>query len=426
MRILFVTEYFYPFTPGGAEWSVYYLAKALVEKGHQVGILTPNYGAKSLETKDGIKIYRFPFLAKLKKGQHSVRYFYHANPLFYFYNAFWIGKIARQGDYELIHAQNRFSLPGSFLAAKLLKLPVFFYLREATSFCPLGMCTHHFPQTGIKDCDFKNYWQKCSKEYLHFYLNNPKGLARIYNRLVLLYLWLDNRFQRFFLNRVDGVTALSQGILDVYQKSGVLKEAVPARVIPSFPSPFTKISHKEKEVLRKKFRVSKKKIVLYVGKFSRGKGVFDLVYVAKKILEKDKDVVFLFIGKGRLKIKYKGITVFSSLPHEEILKIYQIADIVVIPSINPEGLSRVLVEAANASRAVITADVKSARTLIKQGKTGLLFKPGDRGALVKSLRLLLKRKDLVKKFGLSVKKEAAVKLDIEKIISSLINFCQTK
>lgn len=424
MKILFVSEYFHPFTPGGAEWSVWYLAKALVEEGHKVGIVTPNYGAQDFELKKGVKIYRFPFPVKLKKGQHSARYFYYANPLFYFYNAFWVGKIARQGDYELVHAQNRFSLPGSFLAAKLLKLPVFFYLRDASSFCPIGMCTHHFYKTGIKNCDFKNYWQACSEEYLRFYLNNPQGIRRMWHKLILFYFWLDNRLQRFFLNRVNGAVALSKGILDVYQKSGALKRAVPTHVAHILFSPSSRISPTEKRILRKKLGVNKKRIVLYIGKFSRGKGTLDLIKAAKQILKKEKDVIFLFIGKGRLRVSYKGINVFSSRRREEILKIYQISEIVVFPSIAPEGLGRVLVEAASMGKAIIASNIQSTRELIRHRKEGLLFSPGDRRTLARYLRLLLKRKDLRSKFGLAAKRGVTRKLNPDKITESLIKFYQ--
>ena len=43
-----------PFDRGGSEWSVFYLAKALIKKGIKVSIFTPNYGASSRQTIDQI------------------------------------------------------------------------------------------------------------------------------------------------------------------------------------------------------------------------------------------------------------------------------------------------------------------------------------------------------------------------------------
>ena len=45
MRICLVNEYFPPFAPGGAEWSMDALGRALAGRGHGVLVVTPNYGA---------------------------------------------------------------------------------------------------------------------------------------------------------------------------------------------------------------------------------------------------------------------------------------------------------------------------------------------------------------------------------------------
>ena len=85
MRLLFICDYFPPFAPGGAEWSIYCLAKALSKKGHKVIILTPDYSKAPLEEKEeGFKIIRYPFLFKLKSDQRLLPYFCLNQPFFYF------------------------------------------------------------------------------------------------------------------------------------------------------------------------------------------------------------------------------------------------------------------------------------------------------------------------------------------------------
>ena len=424
MKILFVNEYFYPFTPGGAEWSTYYLAKALVKKGHKVGIITPNYGTSSLEVKEGIKIYRFPFPFKLAKGQYSARYFHHANPLFYLYNAFWIAKIVKKENYQIIHAQNRFSLPGSFLAGKILRRPVLFYIRDVSSFCPIGMCTHHFYKTGIKDCDFKSYWQSCTEEYLNLYLNEPRGFRRIFHKLILFYLFLDNRWQRFCLNHVDGVTALSKGVLEVYRKSQVLNKTMPFRVIPSLLPRVPKVSLHKKQSLGRQLAIDQKKhLVLSVGKFSRGKGTPVLVKAVREILKKRKDVIFLLVGKGkRPLLKHPNVKILSSLPHEQILQLYSLASVVVVPSVNPEGLNRVIIEAMASGIPVISTATGGTQELIEDKKTGILFEPFDWQNLYKKILFLLENKKLRDKIAEEGKISLAEKLDQKKVVQKLLNF----
>lgn len=424
MKILFVNTYFYPFTPGGAEWSIYYLARTLIEKGHKVGILTPNYRTKSFENIKGIKVYRFPFPAKLPKGQDSVRYFYHANPLFYLYNAFWIIKIARKENYQLIHSQNRFSLPGSFLAGKILKKPVFFYIRDVSSFCPIGMCTHHFYKTGIRDCDFKSYWKNCTEEYLRLYLNNPTGFKKIVHKLILFYLFLDNRWQRFCLNNIDGVTALSKGVLEVYKKSQVLNKTIPFRVVPSLLPKIPKASLFKKQSLRKQLAIDKgKHLVLSVGKFSRGKGTPVLVKAIREILKKRKDIIFLLVGKGkRPLLKHPNVKILSSLPHRQILQLYSLASIVVVPSVNPEGLNRVIIEATTSGVPVISTNTGGTPELIEDGKTGILLEPFDWQNLYKKILFLLEHPKLRKRIAREGKIRIAEKLDQKKVTEELLNF----
>src|SRR6267143_1937434 len=58
--VLFASEYYPPFAPGGAEWSTAAWAAALVRRGHRVTVVTPNYGAAAREDRDGATIIRMP------------------------------------------------------------------------------------------------------------------------------------------------------------------------------------------------------------------------------------------------------------------------------------------------------------------------------------------------------------------------------
>jgi glycosyltransferase involved in cell wall biosynthesis len=70
---------------------------------------------------------------------------------------------------------------------------------------------------------------------------------------------------------------------------------------------------------------------------------------------------------------------------------YSLADVVVAPSIEPEGFGRVPVEAQAMGRPVIASDLGGFRETIVDGVTGLLVAPGDpahlAGALVAALNL---------------------------------------
>jgi glycosyltransferase involved in cell wall biosynthesis len=66
-----------------------------------------------------------------------------------------------------------------------------------------------------------------------------------------------------------------------------------------------------------------------------------------------------------------------------------LADIVVAPSLKPEPFGRVVVEAQAMERPVLVAAHGAAMETVQEGVSGLLFPPGDTGALIEQLCRLL-------------------------------------
>jgi glycosyltransferase involved in cell wall biosynthesis len=64
---------------------------------------------------------------------------------------------------------------------------------------------------------------------------------------------------------------------------------------------------------------------------------------------------------------------------------YSLSDVVVAPSIEPEGFGRVPLEAQAMGRPVVASDLGGFRETIVDGVTGLLFSPGDAGQLAGAL-----------------------------------------
>jgi len=74
------------------------------------------------------------------------------------------------------------------------------------------------------------------------------------------------------------------------------------------------------------------------------------------------------------------------LPHTADLAVaYSLADVVVAPSVKPEGFGRVPVEAQAMGRPVIATDLGGFRETIVDGVTGLLVPPGDPDALASAI-----------------------------------------
>jgi glycosyltransferase involved in cell wall biosynthesis len=93
-----------------------------------------------------------------------------------------------------------------------------------------------------------------------------------------------------------------------------------------------------------------KKFILFVGRPIKEKGI-EVVRGAERILKDNNKYEFIYI---------------ENTPHKDLPKYYQMADIVVIPSLYPEGFSRVVAEAASCGCAVITSDRGSLPEMVRE------------------------------------------------------------
>ena len=166
---------------------------------------------------------------------------------------------------------------------------------------------------------------------------------------------------------------------------------------------FGKISSEAKtnqESLKKKWAINPSDFVfLFVGKFEAKKRPMDILKALKNIVEGSKThrrLHLLMVGDGLLKKQCEAFTVEHRLPvsftgfmnQSEIAKAYAVSDCLILPSDGRETWGLVVNEAmACGVPAIVSDQVGCAPDLVKEGKTGLIFKCGDvlglSGAMVK-------------------------------------------
>jgi glycosyltransferase involved in cell wall biosynthesis len=133
-----------------------------------------------------------------------------------------------------------------------------------------------------------------------------------------------------------------------------------------------------------------KRVVLYVGKVSWGKGTADLVKAAERVVASVPGVLFVFVGEGKLGATGAHIRCLGRLPNREVLALYPLADVVVSPSWIPDALSRVILEALWAGRPVIGTRTGGTPELIQDGKNGLLVEKCDPDSLARAIETVLR------------------------------------
>ena len=118
------------------------------------------------------------------------------------------------------------------------------------------------------------------------------------------------------------------------------------------------------------------------------KGVIEFVKAAQIIKDKGLKIKFQLVGEPDIynpsAISKREINNWVSKGYIEYLgyrddmhKIIPKSHVVVLPSYYPEGLPKILCEAAACGRAIITTNTPGCQDAVKNGVTGLLINPRD-------------------------------------------------
>jgi glycosyltransferase involved in cell wall biosynthesis len=420
--VLFATEYYPPFTPGGAEWTHVEWAGALSRCGLRVVVVTPNYGAPPREDHEGVTVHRVWFPLGLA-GSGRAGWLAHRNPFFHLWLARAIARIARDEGADLIHAQNRGALLGAWVAARARRLPVVVTVRDVGLLCPIGACTL-FESWTTFDCTTAQYVGRCVPFYLRHYFPGEGGLRRGAHGARLLLGWLDHLLLNAALRRVNGVIGVSAGILAPYperlipgHRRRVVLSPPPSGRTPAGPLPDTA----ESAATRERLGIPAGPLVLYAGKHSLGKGTVVLVQALEAIRAAVPDVQFAFAGKDQAALPAGAdVHAVGELPQRTLFALYLAADVVVVPSIWPEPLSRVLLESMRFGRPVVATAVGGTAEAVEHGVTGLLVPRRDPAALAAAVVELLRDPARRTRMGAAAAARAATVFDESRLAPSLV------
>jgi glycosyltransferase involved in cell wall biosynthesis len=161
-------------------------------------------------------------------------------------------------------------------------------------------------------------------------------------------------------------------------------------------------------------------VVLFVGEFSEYKGA---EFMAQSIIHFPNldEVIFLIPSQGSVFLKHKllfnamkNVYAYSSLDDECMPHLYNLADIIVVPSKLCEGGSsdrspNSLIEAMACGKAVIGTAVGGIPAIM--GHTGLLIQPNDPAAIVQAIAVLTADTQLREILGKEARKRAVTTLN---------------
>ena len=347
---------FYPPVAGGQEQHVRNLARALVDRGHRVEVVTIAADAPAGTTLDGsVSVHRIRTTAQRVPQLYGDSARPHAMPIVDpgFRNA--IGRLLAAGRFDIVHAHD-WSVGSAIGPARRSGVPVVLTQHDYSHVCATKrlmrgdeVCPGPAPIACIR----------CASSWHGPVVGPAVALANAYGR-------------RARTRHVDAFVPVSS----VVAVSTKLPGRSPYAVIPNFIPD---------DLLVDEASPRPGGPIVFVGDLSRDKGI-EVLLEAHARLDSPPDLVLA----GRVventplelpeRVELRGL-----LDHMSVMDLMQTACVVVVPSIVPDCCPTVVLEAMAVGRPVVAAASGGIVDLVDDGVTGLLVPPGDPAALSTAL-----------------------------------------
>jgi len=183
---------------------------------------------------------------------------------------------------------------------------------------------------------------------------------------------------------------------------------------------------KKIKIINQKYHLAGRKIVIYVGRIDKEKGIEYLIRAAKTI-----QAEVYILGSGDYKkelekiakdLKLKNIHFigyFGDKYLEELREFYQRADVVVVPSTVKEAFGLVILEAMACSTPVVASNIGGIPNIIKDGKTGFLVRPRAPKEITEKVNKILENQKLRQVMGERCRKLIEERFTWEKVADTV-------
>jgi phosphatidylinositol alpha-1,6-mannosyltransferase len=198
----------------------------------------------------------------------------------------------------------------------------------------------------------------------------------------------------------------------------------------------------EEQTTRINFGLTGRRVVLFVGRLARRKGVKDFInHALPKIVERMPKVCFVIVGDNptdslahgddeagaiHAAIAERGLSSYvkflGALSDAEVVRLYLACDVVVLPALasrdDVEGFGIVLIEAAAAGKPAIATRSGGIPDAIEEGKSGILVDAGDYESLAQAAMRLLGNETLCRAMGEYAKVRVHERFSWERVVAA--------
>lgn len=366
MKICFLSNLYPPNVLGGAEIVVQKMAKSMIERGHEVIVITtsPDEEEHILE-EDSVKIFQLN-TTKLYPTYKQTEPQGVKKPLWHLFDL-WNGAtlsavkdILVRESVDIVHINNFKGLSLScFKAGKDLNIPVVYESHDFSLICPRA----NLIRGNNTLCENRNF---ICNEYV-------------------------NIQRRLLDDNVDLLISPSQFMIDKFHDNNFFNN-VRCVKIPLGVEYSSNKTIKDYETID----------ITYIGTLGKHKGVHTLITAFKDM--DNENIKLHIIGKGYDEDEFKKLAmdddriVFHGfVDNKDILKFYEQTNVFVIPSICYDNSPLVIYESFSTGTPVIGSNIGGIPELVMEDYNGFLFESNNPESLKKKLVKVIKNKELLKK-----------------------------
>ena len=379
MRILFLTQFFPP-EVGATQARMHHCAQRLVEKGHQVtvitelpnhpkGVIFPGYGRRLFRrsTEDELDVIRLWVYTSPHKNSLRRILFYFT----YMINAVFAGLFLARGRYDVVFATSP----------------------------PLTVVLAAYVVSWFKRCryvmDVRDLWPAVG-----VVLGEIRGNA---------FVSVLERLERLLYRRAAAITGVTRSFVDYIEQKGVDRGKIyflPNGTIPELFHP-----DRQDHSIRQRLGLENKFVVGFCGNHGVAQGLPGILEAAQ-LLREHEDVSFLFVGEGPLKERLldtkrrerlDNVLLLPEVPVDEIAGYINAADVMLVPLRKDKIFtsfipSKMFDFMACAKPIVLTVDGE-ARAILDEAGAGVYVEPDNPQALCDALVRLRECPEVLTQMG---------------------------
>lgn len=369
MNILFINEFYFPNVMGGTENSIKILAEGLRKRGHNVYIYT-------LDGLNQRQIFQPEII----------------------------------NNVVIFRGYDKFVYQKYFLKNKSCWIMGINYLKSFKNNKALSDITsiinkYNIDVINTNNCREISYmiWKYASDKKLFlchtlrdYWLLDPRGKLGATNRM---FICLHKKYYKKFSNKyIKYITAPSKNIIDNFEKEKYFCDSIKKCIVNCVEMSIEEV---EENIRVKQMRKCDKYKFLYAGNLEEYKGVKRLIEAIHKITE--KNVEFYFCGDGSMRQEIEllaesdvRVTYLGKLNREELKQVYQVMDVVIVPSIWEEPFGRVIIEGAKYGNAVIASDKGGMPEIMQNLNCGQVYDAEDTEQLKNVILQMCNRNEIRK------------------------------